>query len=365
MRIHPYQAASRNRDAYAAVAEIRDRLGREPLDALLFFCSPDYDLEALGAGIVRAFDCPVAGCTSSGHIGPDGFSVGGLVALGFRGGGLRMTPYLIHPLMECTRRTVDIAARAGRASGRRFGLLLVDGLSKAEERLTSALYQSLDAVPFIGGSAGDDLAMRRTHVYHDGRFLSDAAVFCMIETEARFAVFKLQHFVRGSQRLVITDADVEQRVIREIDGVPAATAYAEAIGLAPERLDVTAFSAHPLMLHLGDDDFIRSIASVGAQGELNCFCAIDTGMIVSIGQRIDPMDTLRRAFADLHRQIETPSVVLGSDCILRRLEFEQCGLIGEVGHLLASERVFGFSTYGEQLNAQHVNQTFIGIAIGA
>ncbi|MCC6877666.1 MAG: hypothetical protein IT378_25380 [Sandaracinaceae bacterium] len=56
--------------------------------------------------------------------------------------------------------------------------------------------------------------------------------------------------------------------------------------------------------------------------------------------------------------------VLGCDCILRRLELERTGLDGEVGRFLAEQRVVGFSTYGEQFNAVHVNQTFAGIAIG-
>jgi hypothetical protein len=32
---------------------------------------------------------------------------------------------------------------------------------------------------------------------------------------------------------------------------------------------------------------------------------------------------------------------------------------------MAQNRVFGFSTYGEQYNGLHLNQTFTGVAIGA
>ena len=39
-------------------------------------------------------------------------------------------------------------------------------------------------------------------------------------------------------------------------------------------------------------------------------------------------------------------------------------LPGIVSELLAANRVVGFSTYGEQFNAMHVNQTFTGVAIG-
>jgi hypothetical protein len=49
---------------------------------------------------------------------------------------------------------------------------------------------------------------------------------------------------------------------------------------------------------------------------------------------------------------------------LRRLELEQRGLDGAVGAFLATQKVVGFSTYGEQFNALHVNQTFTGVALG-
>jgi hypothetical protein len=68
-------------------------------------------------------------------------------------------------------------------------------------------------------------------VYHDGRFYSDAAVFCAARTPMRVATFKFQHFVGSDRRVAITDADPEQRVIREIDGLPAAEGYAAAIGV--------------------------------------------------------------------------------------------------------------------------------------
>jgi hypothetical protein len=35
-----------------------------------------------------------------------------------------------------------------------------------------------------------------------------------------------------------------------------------------------------------------------------------------------------------------------------------------IGSLMAENHVFGFSTYGEQYNSLHVNQTFTGVALG-
>ena len=358
------QAKSDNTDARTAVREIADSLGG-PLDAVLFFASSRYDLDALGEALRQTFDCTVIGCTSAGQIDCAGFSKGGISALGFSGGHFSLKPHLIHPLGSCVERALAIAESLQDESPGvgRFGLLLIDGLSKSEERVASALYQALGKLPFIGASASDDLQFVRTCVYYEGAFISDAAVFTVVTTDLPFSVFKLQHFVPGSRRMVITHSDTAQRIIHEIDGLPAAEGYAEAIGHDVGELSAALIS-HPLLLRIGDDHFIRSISTVLDDLSLLCFSAIDTGLVVTAGNALDPITALDNAFAEVRRKIGEPQVIIGSDCVLRRLEFEQTGMLGDVGALLAKNKVFGFSTYGEQFNAFHVNQTFTGIAIG-
>ncbi len=50
--------------------------------------------------------------------------------------------------------------------------------------------------------------------------------------------------------------------------------------------------------------------------------------------------------------------------MLRLLEIEQKGIKAKIGQIMTDNNVIGFSTYGEQFNAMHVNQTFTGVAIG-
>ena len=76
------------------------------------------------------------------------------------------------------------------------------------------------------------------------------------------------------------------------------------------------------------------------------------------------MLALERAFTAAALSIGGTEIVLGFDCVCRRLELEASGLAPRVGAFFAERRVVGFSTYGEQFNAVHVNQTFTGVAIG-
>jgi len=367
MTMQARQGYSVATDPHDAIKQIAEQIGTADLDAMVFFCSPDYDLDALALEIARVFTCPVTGCTSAGHIGRDGYRSDGINALGFAGGQLEFRTYLIQPLAECAAQSILIAASEQEQCGTsctRLGLLLLDGLSNAEERVASALYQALDNIPFIGASAGDNLKFERTHVYHQGRFLHDAAVFSVIQTQVPFALFKLQDFVPGPERLVITDSDPDRRIIREINGLPAAEAYAEIVGVAVADLDARVFARYPLALSIGDDVFLRAIQRVLPDHSFSCSCAIDTGLVVSVARSVDPIDAINRAFAEVRRKIGAPEIVIGSDCVHRRLDFENAGRLDEVGALLAQHRVFGFSTYGEQFNALHINHTFTGIAIG-
>jgi hypothetical protein len=365
MAINVQHGKSDSRDAERAVAEFAAQIGPQDHDTVIFFCSPDYDLDALGQALARTFACPLIGCTASGQIGPEGFTHSGIVGVGLSGG-IRVRSHFI-ALTDYATQTARIAREIGPVGGRnQFGLLLVDGLSMLEERLIASLYQTLGNVPIVGGSAGDDLHFERTAVYDGaGRFASAAAMFCLIECDTTVLPFKVQHFRPSDIELVITSADPERRIIYEMNGEPAAKAYADALGLPVEALNPQVFSSHPLVLTFGAEPYVRSIQKVGRDGSFVCYCAIEEGLIVTIGIADDAHVAMQRALDDVHRTIAEPALILGCDCILRRLEFEQRGIDGQMGQLMSAHRVFGFSTYGEQYNGIHVNQTFTGVAIGA
>ncbi|OFX22703.1 MAG: hypothetical protein A2V77_10850 [Anaeromyxobacter sp. RBG_16_69_14] len=370
-RLSALPGCSKLADPTAAIRELRATIDQPEMKVVLFFCSSSYDLKGLGSAIQDAFPCPVVGCTSSGQIGPTGYQRGGITAVSLASDDLVAHPYLISPLSECRERAAQVGMRVRTKledlppGKRAFGLILVDGLSQAEEALAATLYQSLGNVPIVGGSAGDDdLKFERTSVYWEGEFLSGAALFTLFETSRPFSAFKLQNFGPTDKKLVVTAADPERRVVKEFNGLPAAEAFAELLGLSLDQLDSNVFSSNPVMLRIGSDDYVRSIQKVNPDLSVTLYCAIDEGLVLTIGKSMEPLTTLAKGFRDATRDIGTPSLVIGCDCVLRRLDFEQGHLDGQAGDFLARNKVIGFSTYGEQFNAVHVNQTFTGIALG-
>ena len=73
----------------------------------------------------------------------------------------------------------------------------------------------------------------------------------------------------------------------------------------------------------------------------------------------------RRKFEEIDKSLGGIDMVLGFDCVLRRLDAENRQIRRQMEDLYRSYRVVGFHTYGEQHNSMHLNQTLTGVAFGA
>ncbi|MFN3937978.1 MAG: FIST C-terminal domain-containing protein, partial [Gemmobacter sp.] len=107
---------------------------------------------------------------------------------------------------------------------------------------------------------------------------------------------------------------------------------------------------------------VRSIRQVADNHDLIFYSAIDEGLVLTLAEPQDMAVHLETALAGLHTP-ERPAEIIACDCVLRRMEAEDKQMSGRISDLLRQYRVRGFSTYGEQLNAMHVNQTMTGVAL--
>jgi hypothetical protein len=369
-------AASTEPRADVAVSDIRRQIRRDDTGLAVVFMSSSYDRAALGDLLRRDFDSlPLIGCTTAGEIGPLGYTTGGLSGFSFSEKDVVFEIGLLEGISQVNQRNTQafayglrqrLAKRVPHFNPKRcFALLLIDGLSVREELVVRAVYDGLGGIPLAGGSAGDGLDFRQTWVMRDGRFYTDAAILLVASTPHPFETFKTQHFRCSEERLVVTAAHPDQRVATEINGFPAAEEYARAVGLDPRSLNPMVFSAHPMVVKIGGSDFVRSIQKVNPDGSMTFFCAIDEGIVFNIAMGDDLVTNLRDLFRDITRKIGKPALVIGCDCILRRLELEQKAIIEQVAAIMREHNVVGFSTYGEQYRGIHINQTFTGIAFGS
>jgi hypothetical protein len=207
-------------DAKKAVKELYEQINQPHMDGVIFFCSSGFDLGQLGECLNQTFPCPVIGCTTAGELTSSGYHEGTLVGASLGGdsdtGSLMLHSRLLSPLKKLTVEDFNAMASSLEEklvfsstfnSNDMFGLLLVDGMSMQEETTIAHLYKGFRGLPIVGGSAGDDLSFQNTHVYHNGQFHCDAAIFTLFETTLPFITFKTQHFVPTDKKLVITEAD--------------------------------------------------------------------------------------------------------------------------------------------------------------
>ena len=174
-------------DARQAVQEFHAAVALPDMALVLFFCSSEYDLDALTDEMNRLFTgTQVVGCTTAGEIGPAGYRKHSLSGASFAAADFTATSGHIGELQKFEmikgqdftqhlRQRLESSAPVSKPDNC-FAVLLIDGLSVREEQVTRSFQSSLDQIELIGGSAGDDLKFKKTLVFAEGRFHDDSAV---------------------------------------------------------------------------------------------------------------------------------------------------------------------------------------------
>jgi hypothetical protein len=371
-------ACSTAADAAAAVREVIEGFGAVDAGAVVFFASPALDGDAVRAGLAGRFPgVPVVGCTTAGEFTQARTTTGGLsavalprdvvrrsaVALADLGGGvaagIRSAVGEIEQRLGSPLRDLDPA--------RYVGIALIDGMHGDEEEVNEALGNAAPLMSFVGGSAGDDLAFRQTLVSVGTTASTHGAALLVLELAVPFAVVKTCSFEEAGRSFTITRADASQRVVWELDGRPAAEAYADAVGLAAgAEIDSSAFMSHPLGLMIDGRPWIRSPQQVVPGGGIKFYCQILEGMTVELMRSTDLVAETRAAMRAAAEEVggEVSGAVM-FNCILRRLEIDakqaQQPFVDAVAALGAPSA--GFHTYGESWLG-HMNQTLTAIVFG-
>ncbi len=358
-------------DSDEPVKEIVQLLGEDKLALVILFVSANADAAAVIAEAEAAFaPTQVVGCTTAGELADEGYSEDQIVAIGFPQSHFQTRVVLVPDLDRFNaQHIIDEMIRNRNAMmlaqpdwHHEFTFLMIDGLSTKEDNLTSELAVGLGPVPLFGGSAGDGTAFGHTFVLHEGKALENAAILTQVRTNCPIKVFKSDHLVPSAQRMVVTDADPARRVVREINAEPAAREYARILGKDPEQLTAFTFAAHPVVVQIGGQHHVRAIQRVAGNGDLVFFSAIDEGLVLTLAEPLDMVRHLEQEISVLTAEMQ-PDTILGCDCLLRRLEAQEKQMTGALSKVLAKNHVVGFSTYGEQYNSLHVNQTLTGVAI--
>lgn len=314
------------------------------------------------------------GCSTCGEVSPSGLGENGIVAVLFPSEKFQVVSTTLDDIVQLGMNEI-VAQVHGLKQDLKdltnnslmdgvFAVSLIDGLSYSEEPVTAALHRGLEDIPLVGGSAGDNLAFERTTQIHNGRVINGGAVLALFKTTLKFEVFTNNNFVPTDEKLVVTESDLDLRNVREFNAEPAALVYARAVGLDSDALTPTSFASHPLVVKVGGEYYCRSIQKCEDDHSLTFFCAIDNGIVLTVAKPTGMVQSTTKILEYLDSRLGSIDMILGFDCILRRLDASNRGILENVSELYRSANVIGFGTYGEQFNSMHINQTFTGIAFG-
>lgn len=349
--------------------------GDGPLRLTVLFISSCYDLSVIEKHLAQ-LDGLVMACTTSGEISQLGLKDHSISALAFYGDEFEAELITIANLNEQKlnqQQAIDFSAISSRVQAREskmgrgassFGILLADGLSMKEEALCSYLDSSLPHIPFIGGSAGDDLKFKETFIFSNGHFVNQSATLALVTTNRKFKVFKAHHFKPTDKKVIITEIIPGERTIKEMNGMPAAQCYAQVLGVKVQDLTPAFFSKNPLMLKVANDYYIRSIQKINPDNSLTFFCAIENGLVLVIGENTSIDKSNADLVNDLKQELKEIDSCLFFECILRKLEILDLDKEEylKINNFYKNNKCTGFYTYGEQFSSIHINQTLTGVA---
>ena len=233
------------------------------------------------------------------------------------------------------------------------GIILVDGLTAAEEKLMDKIGDLTD-VTFIGGSAGDDLAFKKTHVFANGKAFSNAAVIALLRLPKGFDVIKTQSFRCLDKTLTATEVDEATRKVISFNNMPAKDAYEKALNARPGE-GANYFMSNPVGLMVGDEPYVRSPQQV-QESCMIFYCNIKEGMELKALESTDIVNDTRQAVQEKLKALGDVEGIINFHCILRTLELMKKNQCEAYGAIFENIPTIGFSTYGEAYLG-HINQT--------
>jgi hypothetical protein len=344
-------------------ADLASKLSDLSVKFVLFFASSKFDPSALASAIQERFpQADTIGCTTAGEIVSGKMLKNSVVAMAFDADALEDVSVGIVKNLKTENQVLQVFSAFETHTGQKMmalditeyvGIILVDGLSVAEEKLMEKI-GDLTNIIFIGGSAGDDLKFETTYVFAGGTAYTDAAVLALLKPRAGFDVVKTQSFCDRAKVLKATRVDEAKRLVFEFNGEPAAETYAKALGVPAEEAS-SKFMSHPLGLMIGEEPYVRSPQRF-QDDAMVFYCNIREGTELHLLESMDIVQDTRAAIQAKQAELGSISGLINFHCILRTLALEQQGQTEEYGEIFADIPTIGFSTYGEEYLG-HINQT--------
>jgi hypothetical protein len=364
-------ASSSKQTVSEATNELQSRLDVKNARLILYFASSAYNPEELSLSMKEAFPgISIFGCSTAGEIVSGAMLNNSVVAMA-------LSKELIHDHKGVVIKHISKENHVREAFQvfethfkksmfeldykKYVGLIMIDGLSGAEEKIMETV-GDLTNIFFVGGSAADDLKLKTTYVYQDGQAYTDAALLVLLELAdgSTYDLIKTESFRVTDKLLVATQTNPQEREVLTFNNIPAAQAYAEALGISIEETP-NYFFDHPVGLIIDDEPYVRGIQQLKGSG-MKFYCNLIEGMELKLLEASETIiDDTKQAIEKAADNLGGISGIINFNCCFRAVQLQKFGLTEAYGALFKDIPTIGFNTYGEEYLG-HINQTATMIA---
>ncbi len=310
-----------NPKAAGAEAAAKAKSGLDSVNMAYVYASCDYDLDAMLAGIAEELPgVPVIGNTSfTGVITPEGYITG---EDGFVGIMAVSDPDMTVGIaaVERTDCPVDAGEQVAKLAMEKAGkttppdYYYMAAPSGLEEFYVKGITKVIGRVPFYGGSAADNSIEGKWKLYTDKGVFADGVAVAFFYTDKKMTN-KFTGAYRETKDAGIITKVVDNRVLAEIDGVPALEKYASWRGMDVEELRGGALLAATITSPLGVKDRLGDLVAIRHPMNGNDDLSMNIGNNLAEGTAVIRMegsvdeliDSTGKTLADLKAKMPAPA----------------------------------------------------------
>ncbi|MEP6604092.1 MAG: FIST N-terminal domain-containing protein [Spartobacteria bacterium] len=331
-------------------------------DALILFVSPKYDAPVLVKAVQDRTKAKVTvGCSSAGEFTSETQGEGKACAVAIKSSQLQFTAGIGRGITSDRRKAAeDMAAnfRCNKEASKEYcaALILTDALAgHADELIEELTLISGGNHQFFGGGAGDDANFKRTQVFLNDEFATDAAIALEIISQKPIGIGVRHGWSPATPPMRVTES--KGAVLVSLNAAPVLEVFedhAKQTGQKFDRSDPLPFFLHNIIgIDTGNGHKLRVPLAVNPDGSVLCAAEIPVGASVCImstdaeSARDAAANATKAAVEQLHGH--QPQVALFFDCVATRLRLgRDFGIeLDALRQVLGSTQFAGCNTYGQ------------------
>ncbi len=369
-----------NKNIDSAVSELCRKLKRDlsSYQAVIFMAAIDYDFHELSQKIKEKFPASeVIGTSTAGEFTEQGFTEGSIVLTTMYDSGTKVKGVLVdsgskYPLVyksdiEAALRFCGIGIGDPSSHRNAFALEFTNAVFNAEESILSTFYSIIknDKFPLAGATAGYTGSEAKSFVSYNGKVTQDGATMLFVKTRCPFDIRQEDIFNITGKHVFVTKSETMKREIHSFNGRPAATVYAEQLGVSESEAAKMTFE-NPFGRYINGSIHIVALASLTPSKTITTFARVTPNTSLEMMHIGDAEQKADQTCKGILEKIPRPKFTLLMTCITRTLYFDRTGLKSKIiGKYKSAFPTFcGMSCYGEQIGRAHCNQTLVSLVIG-